>query len=415
LREEKPRASYALALLLGALAMASKSSTVILPLVLCLMAWWVKGRWEWKALIRLVPMFAMSLIAGLATISTQNWQVMTFPDIPDTRGGLQRLLTAADAIWFYLGKLIWPTHLLPIYPRWQIDTSDVIAYLTLIVLLIGVGFLVYRRRETWSRALLFALGCFVVALFPALGFFSNAFSQFSYVSDHFQYLASMAPLALLAAGLVVLGKRMPGSEWAQPIFADGLLFVLGLLSCLQTSIYEDDVKLWTYVEVHNPQCWIGHNNLGVDFFNQGRIDDALEQYREAVTVRPDYALALNNLALMLVARNQPDEAEVDYQRSIASAPRYPDPHKNYGDLLLGQKRMKEGLVQYDQAIAINPNEAEYHNDRGVALARIGDLNGAVMELEIAVKLDPNSVRMQKNLEILRQTKIQPQVQKTTGK
>src|SRR6516165_87463 len=115
---------YVLTLLFAALAMASKSSTVILPVVLCLCTWWLEGRWHWRNLARVVPVFLMAIVPSAVTIWTQGLQLATDTDPQWVRTWPERLATAGDAVWFYLGKLLWPHPLATIYPRWQINAGQ---------------------------------------------------------------------------------------------------------------------------------------------------------------------------------------------------------------------------------------------------------------------------------------------------
>jgi len=112
---------YAFALLFAVLAMVSKSSTVILPVVLCLCAWWIEGRWHWRNVGRVVPIFLMAMAASAVSMWTQGLHLATVTDPQFGRTWPQRLATAGDAIWFYLGKLLWPDPLISMYSRWQID------------------------------------------------------------------------------------------------------------------------------------------------------------------------------------------------------------------------------------------------------------------------------------------------------
>jgi len=98
---------YTLTLLFAALAMAAKSSTVILPVVLCSCAWWMEGRWHWRNATRVVPIFLMSIAASALSIWTQGLHLATVTDPQWVRTWPQRLATAGDAVWFYLGKLLW--------------------------------------------------------------------------------------------------------------------------------------------------------------------------------------------------------------------------------------------------------------------------------------------------------------------
>src|SRR5208283_4395970 len=115
----------------------------------------------------------------------------------------ERLATAGDAVWFYLGKLLWPHPLITIYPRWRIDAGQWISYLPLLAVII-VLFILWRKRESWSRPCFFTFAYFLAALLPALGLVDTAIFRYSLVYDHLQYLASMGPLALIGAGMVRL-------------------------------------------------------------------------------------------------------------------------------------------------------------------------------------------------------------------
>src|SRR5207244_9457554 len=118
----------------------------------------------------------------------------------------ERLIIAGRTIWFYLGKLMWPHPLIFVYPRWEISPSRLTAYLPLLAGLAGLVVL-WLTRGKWKRSVSFAAAYFVISLFPVLGFFSVYFFRYSFVSDHFQYLASMGPLALAGAGMAILVGR----------------------------------------------------------------------------------------------------------------------------------------------------------------------------------------------------------------
>ena len=193
--------NYAFCLLFTAVAMASKSSTVVLPVVLCFCAWWIQGRWHWRNLVRVIPVFLISIAASAASIWTQGLQLAAATDSQWVRIWPQRLAAAGDAFWFYLGKLLWPQPLVAIYPRWQIDAGQWISYVPLAALVLFISSLWLVRSRLWARTCLFAFAYFLVALLPVLGLIDNYVFSYSLVFDHFQYLASMGPLALAGAGL----------------------------------------------------------------------------------------------------------------------------------------------------------------------------------------------------------------------
>jgi protein O-mannosyl-transferase len=209
--------SYALSLFFAALAIASKSSTVILPVVLCSCAWWIEGRWHWRNVARAVAVFLMVIAASALSIWTQGLQLAKFTDPQWVRTWPQRLATAGDAVWFYLGKLLWPHPLITIYPRWLI--GQWVSYLPLLVVIVILS-IFWLRRELWSRACFFAFAYFLVALLPALGLIDTYIFRYSLVFDHFQYLASIGPLALAGTGLVRLSDFIiPKKPWLQSALA----------------------------------------------------------------------------------------------------------------------------------------------------------------------------------------------------
>jgi len=152
--------NYGLTLLCAALAMASKSSTVVLPIVLGLCAWWVEGRWQWRNLARLAPFAALAVFPSLLTLWTQTLLEQGPGDVQYARSLPERLAGAGDAAWFYLGKLLWPHPLIFIYPRWKIDAGSWSSYLPLLAVIIFL-FVLWLKRETWARA-----GFFYLRLFP---------------------------------------------------------------------------------------------------------------------------------------------------------------------------------------------------------------------------------------------------------
>jgi hypothetical protein len=92
--------NYALCLLFAALAMASKSSTVILPVALCLCAWWTEGRWYWRNVARIAPLFLMSIAASALSIWTQGLQLAAVTDSQWVRTWPQRLITVVTRSGF---------------------------------------------------------------------------------------------------------------------------------------------------------------------------------------------------------------------------------------------------------------------------------------------------------------------------
>ena len=345
---------YALALLCAVLAILSKASTVMLPVVLGLVWWWSDGRWCWRNIFRLVPFFIISAAASGWTIWEQQFHSGAVgPDWSQSRP--ERLVIAGKAVWFYLGKLLWPHPLIFIYPRWEIDASRPIAYLP--VLALGVTlFLLWLNRRGRTGPVFFAFAYFVVSLFPVLGFFNIYFFRYSFVGDHFQYLASLGPLALAAAVITTaLDLFKKGRSFLKPALCGTLLLVLGVLTWQQCGTFASMETLWRTTLARNPDCWMAHNNLGLLLKNQGHIEEAIEHYHQALHIDPNAWDALNDLGVALAAERRFDEAIKNYRKSLQIDPNRFAVQNNLGHALAAEGRFDEAIEDYRKAIQINPN------------------------------------------------------------
>ena len=401
LNNRGPGGSYALSLLFAALAMASKSSTVILPVVLCLCAWWIEGRWHWRNLPRVVPVFVMSVAASAVSIWTQGLQLAAAPDPQWVRPWPQRLAAAGDAVWFYLCKLLWPNPLMTIYPRWQIDAGQWVSYLALVgvILLFSILWLKLRSGGAGSRACFFAFAYFLSALLPVLGLIDTFVFRFSLAFDHFQYLASMGPLALAGAGLVQASDFvLPKKPWLQSALCAGLLLVLGIVTWQRTLVYQSEELLWTDALAKNPNCWFGNINIGDALLQKEQPGEAIAQFQKALDIYPNYAAGHYNLGVAFFQEGEFDRAIAQFQKALEINPTYAKAHMDLGLALLQKGQLDEAIEQYRMTLTINPKFALAHANFGVALIRKGQLDDAITEFEEALRLNPNLRGVRESLE-----------------
>jgi tetratricopeptide (TPR) repeat protein len=389
--------NYALTLLFAALAMASKSSAVILPVVFCLCAWWIEGRWNWRNLARLAPIFLLSVAAAALAMWTQGLALAAATDPQWARSWPERLVTAGDAVWFYLGKLLWPYPLITVYPRWQIDASQWFSYLPLLAVMI-VLFILWLKRESWARPWFFVFAYFLLALLPVLGLADNFIFRYSLVFDHFQYLASMGPMALAGAGLARWAEfAIPGRCRLQSSLCAGLLLILGILSWQRAWTFENEEMLWTHTLAGNPNCWAAHNNLGNALSQKGLVDEAMAEYQKASEIAPNFDLAHNNLGMVLSQKGRVDEAIVQYQKALEINPNYAETHNNLGKALLQKGRLDEAITQFQKALESNPYFAVAYSNLGNTLLQTGRVDEAMAQLQMALKINPDSAAARNNL------------------
>jgi tetratricopeptide (TPR) repeat protein len=354
------RSRYFLALALFLCALLSKTVTCTLPAALLVVFWWKRGHLDFRRdVVPLVPWLALGASAGLFTAWVERRYIHAEgADFALTL--LDRALHAGRVLWLYLAHLLWPSNLMFFYPRFNIDARNPLQYLfpaVAILVLIGLIRLARTRRGPLAAALLFS-----GTLFPALGFVNVYPFIYSWVADHFGYLASISVIVPLCALLT----RAPRG-YAASISAV-LLAVLGLLTWCQSRDYKDIETLWRATLGRNPSSWMPHYNLGVIYAaSPERADEAITEYRAAVRYKPDLAQAHINLATEL--EDQPGG-------------------------------LPEALREYQAALRLGPNEAGVNSSYGLALLRAPDrLTEAIAHLETAVRLDPRSVAAQNNLAI----------------
>jgi tetratricopeptide (TPR) repeat protein len=281
----------------------------------------------------------------------------------------------------------------------------------------------YMRRNLGFGPMV-ALLFFAGTLFPALGFFDLYPFRYSYVADHFQYLASLGPLTLAAGGiergLAWAGKRNP---LFRPICCAALLALLSVLTKTQSGQYASLETLWRATLARNPRCWMAHDNLGIVLVDQGELEPAIEQFRlaleinpgdadshynlgnalaqagatveaiqqfhQALEINPDFADARNNLALALAHLGKTDEAIAQYRSALKTKPNDVSLINNLADAFFKEGRLDEAVAQYREALSIAPDNADVNNNLGKALLLKGDLEGAMACLQKAGPMSPD--------------------------
>jgi tetratricopeptide (TPR) repeat protein len=399
---------YWLSLTAFVLAMLSKGSVAMLPVILLLVAWWLKRRITARDVIQTAPFFA---VAAALTIVNIWFQTHGERLTQRASGLLERVLGAGTVVWFYLGKALAPFNLCYVYPKWNIDAADFRWWLPLAAALGVTAALVWRgRREgaTWDRPILLAWAMFCVALVPVMGLIDVGFMQYSLVADHYQHIAVIAVIALAAAGGTALRRQArQGLRIAANGMVIALVAALTVLSWRQSELYSGPLSLYADTLLKNPECSVAHNNMGLALANNfgialskaGRYDEAIMHVERAVQLRPNFAPGYNNLGIVLAQAGQTERAINEFQRALRMKPDYAEAHDNLACSLLQCGRLSEAIDQYQRAIEVQPKSPVAHNNLGGALKRSGRLPEALEHYEEAVRLRPDYPEAQSNLAV----------------
>jgi tetratricopeptide (TPR) repeat protein len=393
---------YGLALTAFFLALLSKTVVAPMPFVLLGLVWWQRGKVKRADVLRVLPFFAMAAFIGSISFWFQSHRAIG-ADIVRTDSFWARLAGAGWVTWFYAYKALLPFGLRSIYPRWQIDGGQWLAYLPLL-LVASVIVACWRTRRAWGKAPLLGFLYFVVMLSPVLGFLDIGFMKFSLVADHWQYFAIIGPIALLAAAIAKGYQRLgPYSRHVLAAVAGAMLVGLAGLTWRQSELYRDSGTFWRAVLATDADSWGAHNNLGGFLVEQGQSDEALAHFRMAVELQPAYAKAQYNLGAALREKGQVGEAIVHLQRAVDIAPHYVEAHNSLARAL-GQKGEWDGAMEHlERSLEIDPDQAEAHNNLANVLWQKGRLRQAAAEYQKALALHPDYAAAHFNLgDVLRE-------------
>lgn len=414
---------------LFAIAILSKSVAATLPAALLVAVWWRRGRIDWRRDARpLLPWFGAALAIGVFT----GWVERTYIGAKGSNFNfnlLERGLIAGHVVWFDLGKLILPIRLVFIYPRWQIDAHQPVQYLYPAALIAVLALLWSIRGK--ARAPLACALLFVGGLTPTIGFFNVYAFIFSFVADHWQYIAGLALIALFASA--VARSRAPVWLVAVPI-----LGALGLLTHEEAKGYHDPVGFYRRIIERNPASWMAHNNLGEIELHDGDIPGARSEFEAALKARPDYAEAESNLGLAylavgdargalvhldracvlrpdvaiyhgnrgiaLAAVNRIEEAKAEYTKALEEQPVFPQIYFDFGLLWTTLKRPDLAAAAFHQAVQQNPEDYECWFQLGILDAAAGRMAESANDLHRAMAINPADVRAEREYgNLLRQT------------
>jgi len=383
------RGAYAWATALFVASLLSKPVTVTLPAALLVILWWRRGRLSWKRdAAPLLPWFVLSVASGALTA----WVEHSVTGAKGDAFGLapaERLLLPGRVVVFYLAKLAWPTELIFVYPRWEVDAGAWWQWLypAGAVALAGAAWMVRKRWRGPLAGYLFFAG----SLFPVLGLFNVYLYQYTFVADHFQYLPSLGVIAVACGALAMGASRARSGRGAAVAALAVLPAVLGVMTHRQCREYSDSEALYEATLARNPSSWMAHNNLGVWLNDAGRREEAMTHFGAALALRPEYPEAMNNLGVALASAGRRAEAAARFESALRMRESYAEAAANLVGVLTDAGRVQEAIVRGREAAARGAVDARVRISLGIALGTAGEHAEAAREFEGALRLSPGQV------------------------
>jgi protein O-mannosyl-transferase len=249
--------------------------------------------------------------------------------------------------------------------------------------------IVLYGRRFFGRSVEVAALFFVTTLGPLLGFIMLYTFRYTFVADHYQYLASIGPIALASASLMTLSRSSKSLQWPVVVSGFVILAFLSFQTWRQSATYRDAETLWRTTIAKNPGCWMAYNNLGVVQFEKGNIDSAIEEYQQSLRLHPEYPEAHYNLGSALLQKGDADKAIRECEEALKIQPDEPDAYVVLGNAFMAKQDVDRAIDYYGQALRLRPDDSNAHYNLGTALKQKGDVERAAQEYEKALELEPD--------------------------
>lgn len=393
---------FLLSLIAAVFAVKTKEISLTLPFIILLYAFFF-FRDRLRNVLFLLPYFLMLLIIPLTLINTDKplgdiigeLEAATEETEHISRGTY--LFTQFRVIVTYMRLLLFPVNqnVDYDYPLYTSLFSPVV-FLSLLLLLFmaGAGIYLYKmsRRSVNGYALLVSFGIFW--FFITLSVESSIIPIRDVIFEHRLYLPGIGFI------MAFISAILWGIEyWKRQVCFIILIMVipLGVAAHQRNTVWQDNVTLWRDVVSKSPLKARGHHNLGYAYAGQGRIYEAIEEYKTALGLKKIFAETHNELGLLYSNLGRLDEAIEEFQAAVKLKPDYANAHNNLGLAYRARGELDKAIGEYGTALKLNPSHVNAHSNLGNAYAGSGRLEEAIEEYLTALKLQPGHLNARNNL------------------
>jgi len=339
---------YLLVIVFFALGLMAKQMLVTLPFVLLLLDYWPLQRFTWplkqkkrkdksaatslsRCFVEKVPLLALSFIASLIVLYVQSKATLV-------RSTIQmpialRIANAILAYAKYIIKMFWPVHLgiLYPYPQTNIQLWQVLTAGLLLLCITAIVFRLSRNRRWLIVGWLWYLGTLV----PVIGFVQVGLQA---MADRYTYVPFIGLFIIITWGAAELIVKL---KYRNIIFAAGagmVLLVLLVLTWLQLSHWKNSITLFEHTAAVTANNDIMHYNLGCLLIEQGKTDQAIQHWLEAVRIGPNQPTIHNNLAILFAQQGKIEQAIQQYRQVLKYRPNDAAAYNNLNALLAVQEK-----------------------------------------------------------------------------
>jgi len=420
----------------------SKPMVVTFPFVLLLLDYWPLGRVEGSRrgkletkqfslsmlFIEKLPLLAFSVASAVITVYAQRAGGAMRSAAQFSFG--VRLENAVVAYAMYLWKMIWPSHLAPLYPHpgdslaaWQVAFS-------LLVLLVITGVVLRFRAK---RYLLTGWLWFLGTLVPVIGLVQVGDQA---MADRYAYIPLIGIFVMITWVFADWAESRGIGVEARVVPAVCVLLALSVATHRQLGYWASNYDLWTHTlavtgknfiaednlggalllmdkpdEAYthfqaaseiNPRDPMSRSNEGAYLQEHGHVNEAIEQYKRVITLTSDpglLAAAYANLGTAYRTLGDDQQAQENYQNSLRLNSGQANAYLGLGQLMEGQNKLAEAIESYSRAVELRPTDRGFVF-LGRALEKSGRRAEALAAYQQALKISPDMAEAQHAVDAL---------------
>jgi tetratricopeptide (TPR) repeat protein len=310
-----------------------------------------------------------------------------------------RVLVGVRSLMVYLWKMIWPLNLIPFYP-YPTDVSLLsLEYLSATVMVIGITVICVvsaQKQKLW----LSVWSYYVMTLIPVIGIVQVGRQA---MADRYTYLPSLGPFLIMGLAVAWTSRKVNTvARWnsiIKPLSAAVAIFVLISLSYLtfaQIGIWNNSIRLWSYVIGKHPErAHLVFYFRGLAFLNMDQVDKAIEDFDRAIALDPYFRDAFLNRGTALEKTGKFDKAIENFDKAIALSPSY-EAYFNRGITFGKMGQLDKAIADYDKAIALNPSRYEAYHAGGTLYGKTGMFDKAIEYFNKYITMNPKHAESYNN-------------------
>jgi len=347
---------------------------------------------NWK---KLIPFFSLSAFWTLfilfsGTLSGRMTSLET--EFYQTPGVENPLVQIPIALASYLRLTFWPDKL-TLYHS-ELNFTQWQYFLMLMITLAFLALIIWAYKK--NRLIFFWSSFFIISLLPNLTPLKIGWV----VAERYVYLGSIGIIFLIALAIYKIGQITKKRLAALIIFAIVILS-LSTRTIIRNFDWKNQDTLWLATAKTSPSSHQNHNNLGDLYARHGEYKKAIEEFKKAVELKPNYGDAYHNLANVYHQINRDDLAEENYKKALEFNHNLWQSYQNLAAIHFSQKNFQLAKEELEKAIQIDPENTDLHANLGILYLNLDDKQKAKEEFQKALQIDPQNQKAQQQLELIK--------------